>query len=327
MARALRIQFPGAHYHITCRGIERRNIYMDRTDRSKFLDMLADSLEIYQVALFAYIMMDNHFHLLIRTSKANCSEFMRHFNIRYTGWFNWRHERGGNLYQGRYHAYLVDADHYLLEVSRYIHLNPVRVKQQQSAMSQERLKKSLHSAWSSLPGYLDARHMLEFVDYDIVLGMIGGRRAYRKFVMDGLASGVDNPFKRVLNRLILGNNDFEASVKRHLRRVSPREQPSYREMIRATLDPELVLGILRREFSVDESVLERRGSNGVLRGIVAELLYKYCDLTQEKIGQILGGIDYVAVSLLRKRLRKRMEQDEATKTRYAEFEASIKAMG
>jgi len=100
MVRPLRIQFPGAFYHITCRGIERRKIFMDDKDRSRFFALLTGSLETYQVVLNAYIMMTNHFHLLIQTKKANCSEFMRHFNICYTGWFNWRHNRCGNLYQG-----------------------------------------------------------------------------------------------------------------------------------------------------------------------------------------------------------------------------------
>lgn len=128
MVRSLRIQFPGAFYHITCRGIERKHIFVDDKDRCKFLALLSESLETYQVVLFAYIMMTNHFHLLIQTRKANCSEFMRHFNICYTGWFNYHNSRCGNLYQGRYKAFLVDADTYLLEVSRYLHLNIVRLR-------------------------------------------------------------------------------------------------------------------------------------------------------------------------------------------------------
>jgi putative transposase len=208
MARPLRIQFPGAHYHITCRGIERRKIYMDDKDRRRFLAMLADSLETYQVVLHAYIMMNNHFHLLIQTRKANCSEFMRHFNIRYTGWFNWHHERSGNLYQGRYHAYLVDADNYLLEVSRYVHLNPVRVKQMKSTVIQARWQKAVDYPWSSLSGYINEKRSLAFVEYDTVFSMVGGRRAYREFIMDGLRRGIENPFKHIQSRMILCSGDF-----------------------------------------------------------------------------------------------------------------------
>jgi len=324
MARALRIQFPGAHYHITCRGIERRRIYMDNNDRHKFLTMLADASETYQVVLYTYIMMNNHFHLLIQTRKANCSEFMRHFNIRYTGWFNWRHERSGNLYQGRYHAYLVDADNYLLEVSRYVHLNPVRVKQTKSAAFREQWHKAIDYPWSSLPGYVSERRAQDFVDYDLVLSMVSGRRAYRKFILEGLKRGIESPFQNVLSRMIVGNDDFADYVKRYLRRVSSREQPAYREMINVTLEPEVVLGILRREFGIQKEALEQRGSNGVIRGVVAELLYRFCNITQAQIGILLGGIDYMSVYQLRNRLKKRLDNDLDLREKFAEFETKLR---
>ncbi len=324
MARPLRIQFPGAHYHITCRGIERRKIYMDSKDRHKFLVMLADSLETYQVVLYAYTMMSNHFHLLIQTRKANCSEFMRHFNIRYTGWFNWRYERSGNLYQGRYQAYLVDADSYLLAVSRYVHLNPIRTKHLKSLPSRERWRRAVDYSWSTLAGYVLKQRVLDFVDYDKILAMVGGRRAYRKFIMDGLKHDIESPFKHVRSRVILGDEDFVVSVKQYLRRVSAREQPAYREMINVTLEPEVVLGVLLREFGVRKETLNQRGSNGVVRGIAADLLYKHCAITQTQIGYLLGGIDYMAVSLLRKRLQERMNQDKTVRKRYDEMDSKIK---
>src|SRR5215472_262145 len=126
MARALRILFADAHYHVTCRGNERKAIFRDDTDRSVFLDKLQTSLQIYGVRLHAYVMMNNHFHLMVETPKGNLSEFMRHFNISYTAAFNRRHHRVGHLYQGRYKAILIDKDSYLLELSRYVHVNPVR---------------------------------------------------------------------------------------------------------------------------------------------------------------------------------------------------------
>jgi putative transposase len=128
MARPLRIQYGGAYYHVTCRGNDRRSIYRDDSDRELFLEKLKASLEIYDVALHAYVLMGNHFHLLVQTPKANRSEFMRHFNIAYTGAYNRRHKRVGHLYQGRYKAILVEGDIYLLELSRYLHLNPIRIK-------------------------------------------------------------------------------------------------------------------------------------------------------------------------------------------------------
>lgn len=127
MARPLRIQFPGAFYHVTCRGNEHRQIFRHSDDQLRFLQLLRESLETYRVILYAYVMMSNHFHLVVQTVCANLSEFMRRFNICYTRWFNYHHRTCGHLYQGRYKAYLVDADNYLLQLSRYVHLNPVRV--------------------------------------------------------------------------------------------------------------------------------------------------------------------------------------------------------
>jgi REP element-mobilizing transposase RayT/DNA-binding Xre family transcriptional regulator len=271
MVRPLRIQFPGAFYHITCRGIERRKIFMDDNDRSRFFALLTGSLETYQVVLHAYIMMTNHFHLLIQTKKANCSEFMRHFNICYTGWFNWRHNRCGNLYQGRYKAYLVDADNYLLEVSRYLHLNSVRVRGMGSLDYREKWRYARDYGWSSLPGYVSERRAIPMIN-------------------------------------------------------SVREQPSYRDLVVSTLEPEVVVGILQRECGISEESLKVRNSNGVMRGIAAELLYKYCEITQAQIGHLLGDIDYMSVSQLRRRLKEKMNQDVAVRKKYAEVEAKLKRL-
>jgi len=116
MARALRIQYPGAFYHVTCRGNERRDIFLGKPDQEVFLEKLAISSDTYNVPILAYVLMTNHFHLLLTTPDGNLSEFMRHFNISYTAFFNKQHKRVGHLYQGRYKAFLVDADNYLLEV-------------------------------------------------------------------------------------------------------------------------------------------------------------------------------------------------------------------
>jgi len=128
MVRPLRIQYENAYNHVTCRGNARQLIFSSDTDRSAFLALLGRSSDVYQAEILAYVLMDNHFHLLVNTPGGNLQEFMRHFNISYTGWYNRRHRRSGHLYQGRYHSFLIDADNYLEEVSRYIHLNPVKTK-------------------------------------------------------------------------------------------------------------------------------------------------------------------------------------------------------
>ena len=118
--------------------------------------------------------MGNHFHLLVQTPKANLSEFMRHFNIAYTGAYNRRHKRVGHLYQGRYKAILVEGDIYLLELSRYLHLNPIRIKPHKGKGYLEQWRVLEKYRWSSLRGYLKASERESWVNYDEVLGQVGG---------------------------------------------------------------------------------------------------------------------------------------------------------
>lgn len=126
MARPLRIEFPGAVYHVTCRGDRREPIFTDDTDRQHLLGILGDACRRFDARALAYCLMGNHYHLVLQTQAANLSRVMRQVNGVYTQRFNRRHGITGHLLQGRFHAVLVDRDAYLLEVCRYVDLNPVR---------------------------------------------------------------------------------------------------------------------------------------------------------------------------------------------------------
>lgn len=126
MARPLRIEFEGAVYHITARGNERKKIYLSKSDYEKFLKYLGDTKKKYNIVIHCYVLMSNHYHLIIETPEANLSRAMHYINGSYTTYFNIKRKRSGHLFQGRFKSILVDKDNYLLELSRYIHLNPVR---------------------------------------------------------------------------------------------------------------------------------------------------------------------------------------------------------
>ena len=126
MARPLRIEFAGALYHITSRGDRREAIYDDDVDREVFVGVLAEAIERYNWVCHGFCLMTNHYHLLIETVEGNLSQGMRHLNGVYTQASNRRHKRNGHLFQGRFKGILVDKDAYLLELSRYVVLNPVR---------------------------------------------------------------------------------------------------------------------------------------------------------------------------------------------------------
>lgn len=326
MARQLRIQYPGAFYHVTCRGNERRKIFFDDNDRYRFVKLLEESLEIYQVILYAYVLMDNHFHLVLQTVRANLSEFMRRFNICYTGWFNYRHNTCGHLYQGRYKALLVDADNYLLELSRYVHLNPVRVGKLRTRDYHKRWQYVKGYQWSSLAGYINAKRAVEFVEYDVMLAMVGGRRAYQRFLYDGVKEGLEDIFEEVQYQTILGDNDFVALVKgEYLEKGSLREQPTYRGMVAKVIEPETVIACCAEVLGIEVDQLKARSGDGVIRGIVADMLYQYSGITQRAIGELLGGIEYTAVNMLRCRLQKKISDPEVN-ARYVFVERRLQQL-
>ena len=314
MARPLRIQYRDAYYHVTCRGNDRRSIYRDDSDRELFLEKLKASLEIYGVALHAYVLMGNHFHLLVQTPKANLSEFMRHFNIAYTGAYNRRHKRVGHLYQGRYKAILVEGDTYLLELSRYLHLNPIRIKPHKGKGYAEQLKVLEKYRWSSLRGYLKATERESWVKYDEVLGQVGGSRSrYRQFIDEGIEKGYDTPWENLKGQVVLGREEFVGKLKGKTNgKASSREQPSMK--ILEAVSPDEALKKVSRELGIKtEELVGKRPARRDGRALVMEMMYRYGRLGQVEIGRLMGGLDYSTVSRERKRLREKTDVDRDLK--------------
>ena len=182
MGRPLRLEYPGALYHVISRGNERRLIFRSRGDHETFLDLLQESHETKGVLVHCYVLMGNHYHLVLETPRANLSQVMQGLNGGYTRYFNRRHKRVGHLFQGRYKAVLVDREAYLLELSRYVHLNPVRAKL---------AKKPEHHEWSSYRSFIGLEEPREWVEQGWIPSKFGKKRAkawqgYRRFVEDGM---------------------------------------------------------------------------------------------------------------------------------------------
>ena len=146
MARPLRIEYPNAFYHITSRGNERRAIFGSTGDYARFLGYLQSATERYGARIHCFCLMPNHYHLLLETPRANLRRILHHLNTGYTNYFNTKTERVGHLFQGRYRAVLVEKDAYALELSRYIHLNPVRANL---------VKEPSQYSWSSYSPYVE----------------------------------------------------------------------------------------------------------------------------------------------------------------------------
>jgi putative transposase len=156
------------------RGNERRDIFRDDEDRIEFLGSLDYALKTHGNRLYSYALMNNHFHLLLETPLGGLGEFMRRFNITYTGYFKRRHNRVGHLYQGGYKSIVVEKDEYLSALSRYIHLNLIRTKLFGDNADEVKWEFLTKYKWSSLPGYIDSAKREDNVDYKMVLGEYGG---------------------------------------------------------------------------------------------------------------------------------------------------------
>ena len=327
MARPLRIQFPGAYYHIMCRGNAKQQIFHSDEDRTRFVNLLSESMEMYSVRLHTYILMPNHYHILAQTLKPNCSEFMRRLNVKYAGWFNYRHNRCGHLYQGRYKAIVIEADSYLLEVSRYVHLNIIRSSLGSGTSLHRKWQDATSYRWSSLPGYLRKRKIQCFVYYDQILSIIGSRRYYEQFVADGIRYGIVNPFKDVRYGLLLGDDNFVKRMRAEcIEEGSKSEQPSYHELVVENLEPQRVIECVAEIYGVKkQSILDYYG-NSEIRGMASEFLYRFSAVTQAEIGQLLGGISYSGVSRLRHRLQRKLKSNQQTLAQYQEAETRLKKL-
>src|SRR5437870_13886058 len=202
MARPLRLEFEGALYHLTGRGNRRERIFGDEKDWARFLEMLEGSLGRFRVLLHAFVLMGNHYHLLAQTELPNLGRWMHWLVTSYTVYFNRRHKLVGHLFQGRYKSIVVEAEGYLLPLSRYIHLNPVRGRVIGKGTPAERRKRLRGWSWSSYPAYSGLAKAQPWLSQERVLGYMGGRLAerrlsYRRFVEEGLLREIDNPLDAV----------------------------------------------------------------------------------------------------------------------------------
>jgi len=205
MARPLRLEFPGALYHITARGNAREKIYLDDADRSAFLDLLGKEVQQQGWICYAYCLMDNHYHLLIETPEPNLVAGMRRLNGVYTQAFNRRHRRVGHVLQGRYKAILVHRDAYLKELCRYIVLNPLRAK------AAKRLDLRPWSSYAATAGEASA---FPWLAVKAVQSLFSGRAAYRRFVAEGM--GQASPWLQLRGQIYLGDEDFLKSIEPRL---------------------------------------------------------------------------------------------------------------
>jgi REP element-mobilizing transposase RayT len=255
MARPLRIDLAGGWYHVTARGLERRTLFRADRDREHFLELLEAAVMRFGVVIHAYVLLDNHYHLMVATPAANLSAAMQWVNVSYSVWFNRRRGRAGPVFQGRFAAVVAEPGAYAVELSRYVHLNPVRVKrlgldkaaqgraraglateQPTAELARERGRRLRSYRWSSYRAYAGWTERPAWLTTAAVLALFGGgntkavRENYRAFVEAAVREGLPvSPWERLEAGMVLGGKEFVARL-RGVARGNVREQPALRRM-------------------------------------------------------------------------------------------------
>ncbi len=311
MARPLRITFSGAFYHITARGNERKQVFKSRRDREKFLNYLSSATERYHARIHAYCLMDNHYHLLMETPQGNLPQIMRHINGAYTTYFNIKRNRAGHLFQGRYKAILVEKDEYAKELSRYLHLNPVRAKMVESPADYQ---------WSSYCYYTGKKKAPQWLYRDFILDYFGKRtnsaqKRYRDFVLGLIGKTYQSPLRDVISATLLGSEAFIADIKDRFLAKMPedKELPALKQ-----LSPKASMaGIIALvEKAMPQETL-------LSRNVKIFLIQKHTPLQLLDIGKHFG-IGASGVSQARRRLCIQMQKDRKLRKRVEKIVKEMK---
>ena len=302
MARSIRLDYPDSYYQVLSRGNDQRAIYGARSDYEKFLALLQKMAKRYQVEIHGYVLMGNHYHLLIKTREANLSRAIQWLGVSYAGWYNRTHNRSGHLFQGRFKSFLVEDDMYLTALCYYIHGNPLRAGVVKDLESYE---------WSSYHGYAGRSRQAEWLQTEVVLGVSGGSR--RKFIQEQDAYLRDDPkiLENLYHGLYLGSEEFADECMRRVQDESGREKPQARQLLR---DRDLrgraeeVMKLLG-EGDADSVLKTGRRKVRRVRDLVIYALNRMSIYTNKEIGEVFG-VGYTAVTEAVKRAEGYLEKDK-----------------
>lgn len=275
MARKPRIEFDGAFYHVIVRGNQRQRTFHDDRDREVYLQRIEHYRQRYRFNIYGYVLMPNHVHFLLETKSVGLSKIMQGIQGSYTQSYNRRHHKVGHLFQGRYRAILCDREPYLLELVRYIHLNPARVKVPEDPW---------RFRWSSYGAYLGKPSPVK-VDCEGVMSQFSSnpraaRRLYQRFMEEGLEQGHDEKYYETIDQRLLGDESFVSSVAERTEAKEiefPEKKIGFTRLLRAVC----------AAHGVDAEVIVQVGRQRRWVGVRAQLVYlarRWCGLTTKELG-------------------------------------------
>ncbi len=322
MARRLRIQYPGAIYHLMARGNGRQAIVRDDEDRDRLVEYLGRAAIRCSWRVYAFVVMSNHLHVVLKTPEPNLARGMQGFLSAYANAWSRRHRFNGHVFQGRYRTELVEDETYLWTVTRYVHLNPVRAKL---------VEQPAEWRWSSYPGYVRDRRRLEWVAYDESLassaGEFGGSgsqpaTAYRRYVMAGLSQSPKSPWKEAYHGWILGSQKFVDRVRKLVNKAPRRDERRESRRLQG-LSIERVSEVVCAEYGIEQSELSERGSPHPARAAMAYLARRHTTATNGELTAILGVSCAESVPNLTRRFELWLTEDSRTRKTLRRLEGTL----
>mgnify|MGYP001574395827 CR=1 FL=1 len=326
MARPLRVDLENGWYHVTARGDHGRALFCEERDHARFTGLLEEMRDRFRVGVMAYVCMTNHYHVIVRTPEANLSRAIQWLNISYSVWFNRRHGENGHVFQGRFKAVVVEDGVWGLELSDYVHLNPVRIRvlgQGQSVRAAERaglsapptveeVKRRLNRLrtyrWSSYRAYAGYGGKPAWLDSETLLARAGGTARYRQGVENRIRQGVEeSPWERVKWGVALGTEEFAQRIQARLK--AGRETPAKQSLRMRRSFEEVVVAVERLSGEPWVSFAERHGDKR--RDLTLWVARGCTGLTLAELGQKAGGMDYAAVAMAVRRLPAACQRDKA----------------
>ena len=299
MSRPYRLQSENCFYHITSRGDDRKKIFLNERDYEKFLEYISFAKAKYTFHVYAYCLMTNHYHLFLETIQANISKIMQYINGSYTTYYNIKRKRSGHVFQGRFKSIVVDKDSYFQELSRYIHLNPVKAKIVETPNAYR---------WSSYAGYLGEKDLI--LDQNRIQQCLGmDKNQYRQFVLNGIDKPTD-PFKNVYAGFLLGSVSFIKEKLKDFKGQIEDKEVAYRANISESIDMELIVKEVSARYHKKTGELYAAKKKPVFAKKVAIYLAKKLTcLTNSEIGERFG-ITYSAVSKASGNVERLMKEDK-----------------
>lgn len=336
MPRPLRIEFPGACYHVMSRGNARFPVFRADSDKELLLDRMAHFAELFRVEIRAYCAMTNHVHIHLRTAEANLGAYMRSFLTSFTSMYNHRHGSCGHVFQGRYKAFLVeDAKAYRAKVTQYIHLNPAHISSLAEEPLAVRHNAALDCVWSSYGQILGLRPCPPWLDRAAVLkgwgrNLAEKRKAYRASVESRLLMENTGPAEEAAAGVVLGSERFVDRMRRGLtdlkENLDIRRESSQHRKLSSWVLLEDVVDAVRKAYDSPRRALLRRHNRGCeARQVLLYLAATHCRgrYSLAELGKALGPVSLAAVSNARANILRKMAADSDLEERVQKIALSL----